>query len=34
MNDKVAGLAFISAELLQHCGSAIVENLNEVFYVV
>ena len=34
MNDKVAGLAFISAELLQHCGNAMVGNLNEVFSVV
>ena len=34
MNDKVAGLAFISKELLQHCGNAMLENLTKIFSVV
>ena len=34
INDKVAGLGFISTELLEHCGNAMVENLTEIFTVV
>ena len=34
INDEVAGLAFISMELLEHCGTAKVENLTESFSVV
>ena len=34
INNKVAGLGFISTELLEHCGNAMVENLTEIFTVV
>ena len=34
INDKVAGLAFIYSELLEHCGNAMVGNLTEIFTVV
>ena len=34
INNKVAGLGFISTESLEHCGNAMVENLTEIFTVV